>query len=118
MRHETLYLTDIVEAADYVAEFIADTNMEAFYKSELVRSAVGHKLSVIGEAAARLSEELKSRHPQVAWAQIIAFRNILVHAYFGIDWNIVWGAAKNRCPILREQVAHILKTELSTLDGG
>jgi uncharacterized protein with HEPN domain len=42
---------------------------------------------------------------------MIAFRNILVHAYFGIDWDVVWLAARNRCPILREQVAGILAGE-------
>ena len=89
MRHESLYLTDIVEAADHIAEFIAGTDFQEFQKSELLRSAVVQKLAVIGEAAARVSEDLKTRHPQVPWPQIVAFRNILVHAYFGIDWDIV-----------------------------
>jgi uncharacterized protein with HEPN domain len=74
----------------------------------LLRSAVVQKLAIIGEAAARVSEELKTRCPQVPWPQIIAFRNILVHAYFGIDWDVVWLAARNRCTILREQIAGIL----------
>jgi uncharacterized protein with HEPN domain len=42
MRHESLYLTDIVEAADHVAEFIAGTDFPAFQESELLRSAVSH----------------------------------------------------------------------------
>lgn len=108
MRHESLYLTDIVEAADHIAEFIAGASFEAFQKSELLRSAVVQKLGVIGEAAARLPEQVKTRNPQVPWPQIVAFRNILVHAYFGLDWDVVWRAAKNRCPVLREQVAAIL----------
>jgi uncharacterized protein with HEPN domain len=45
---------------------------------------------VISEAAARVSEELKARYAQVRWPRIIAFRNILVHAYFGIAWDVVW----------------------------
>src|SRR5580698_10059493 len=98
MRHEGLYLTDIIEAADHIAEFITRIDSDEFQKSELVRSAVVHKLSVIGEAAARVSEELKARNPHVPWPQIVAFRNILVHAYFGIDWDVVWAAAKTRCP--------------------
>ena len=77
----------------------------------MLRSAVVQKLAIIGEAAARVSEALKTRYPQVPWPQIIAFRNILVHAYFGIDWDVVWRAARNRCPILREQVAGILAAE-------
>lgn len=111
MRHERLYLNDIVEAADDIARFLEGTDAAAFQESDLLRSAVVHKLSVIGEAAARLANELTGRNPQVPWAQIIGFRNILIHAYFGIDWDIVWEAAKDRCPTLRDQVAQILAAQ-------
>jgi uncharacterized protein with HEPN domain len=80
MRHESLYLTNIIEAADYIAEFIAGKDFQAFQESELLRSAVVQKLAVIGEAAARVSNELKGGHAEVPWPQIVAFRNILVHA--------------------------------------
>ena len=121
MRRDNLYLHDIVEAADHIASFIAGTDFEGFQKSELVRSAVVQKLSVIGEAAARASEELKIRHPEVEWPQIIAFRNILIHSYFGIQWDVVWKAAVNGCPVLREHVARILDAEFAgpeDEDGG
>ncbi|MCX6632528.1 MAG: DUF86 domain-containing protein [Candidatus Solibacter sp.] len=111
MRRDSLYLTDIVEAADHIAAFIVETDFPAFQKSELLRSAVVQKLAIIGEAAARVSEELKAHHSQVPWPKIIAFRNILVHAYFGIDSDVVWLATRNPYPILREQVAGILAAE-------
>lgn len=111
MRHESLYLTDIVEAADHIATFIAGTDFQAFQDSEMLRSAVVQKLAIIGEAAGRVSEEHRTRHHQIPWPQIVAFRNILVHAYFGIDWDVVWLAARNRCPVLRSQVAGILAAE-------
>jgi uncharacterized protein with HEPN domain len=83
----------------------------------LLRSAVVQKLAIIGEAAARVSEDLKARHAEVPWPKIITFRNILVHAYFGIDWDVVWRAARNRCPVLREQVAAILAEPSDISDG-
>jgi uncharacterized protein with HEPN domain len=116
MRHESLYLNDIVEAADHIAEFISGTAFEGFQKSELLRSAVVQKLGIIGEAAGRVSEDLTTRHPEVPWPQIVAFRNILMHAYFGIDWDVVWLAATHRCPILRGQIAAILAAELGGLN--
>jgi uncharacterized protein with HEPN domain len=112
MRHERLYLADILESADYIAEFIADVDETSFEQSELIRSAVTQKLSVIREAAARVSDRLKARHPQVPWPQIVAFRNILVHAYFGIEWDVVWRAARDRCPLLRVQIGLILADEI------
>lgn len=111
MRHDGLYLNDIIEAADRIAEFIAGVDPQGFQDSELVRSAVVQKLGLIGEAAAHVSEELRARYSDVPWPQIVAFRDILVHAYFGIDWEVVWRVATNRCPELRTQAAHILATE-------
>ncbi len=111
MRRDELYLNDIVEAANHIASFIAGADFGVFERSEMMRSAVVQKLAIIGEAAARLSEALKKSHPEVPWPQIVAFRNILIHAYFGIDWEQVWQSATERCPILREQVARILTAE-------
>ena len=118
MRRESLYLTDILEAADHIAQFIEGSDFPAFQKSELLRSAVVQKLAIIGEAAARVSGELRTRYSQVPWPQVIAFRNILIHAYFGIDWEVVWRAAKNRCHVLRDQVAGILAEESGGPEDG
>jgi uncharacterized protein with HEPN domain len=102
MRREELYLRDIVEAADHIASFVADRGMAGFQESEMVRSAIVQKLAVIGEAASRVSADLQVRHDAVPWARIVAFRNILVHAYFGIDTAIVWRAASVEAPALRK----------------
>ncbi len=111
MRREELYLRDIMEASDHITAFTAGLDFARFEESELVRSGVVQKLTMIGEAAAHVSDELKARHPEVPWPKIVAFRNILVHAYFGIDWNEVWRAASKEAPELREQVAAILRAE-------
>jgi uncharacterized protein with HEPN domain len=109
MRREILYLTDIVESADHIQTFLAGIDFEAFLNSEIIRSAVAQKLAVIGEAAGRISAATRNRAPQVPWPQIVAFRNILVHAYFGIDWEEVWRVAERRCPLLRDQIAGLLE---------
>lgn len=111
MRREELYLRDIVEAADHVARFLTGVDFPAFNESELLRSAVVQKLAVIGEAAARLPKSLQAAHPEAPWPRIVAFRNILIHSYFGVDWDVLWIAATKEAPALREQIAEILKTE-------
>jgi uncharacterized protein with HEPN domain len=78
---------------------------------DLVRSAILHKLTVIGEAAVRVSAELKARHPEVPWGDIVGFRNIAVHAYFSVDWGIVWVTATEEVPQLESQVRAILASE-------
>jgi uncharacterized protein with HEPN domain len=113
MRREELYLRDIVEASGYIAQFLAGLDRSGFQSSELVRSAVVQKLALIGEAAARLPDELKARHTEVPWPRIVAFRNILVHAYFGIDWDVVWRAATKESPFLQAQIEMILRSEFA-----
>lgn len=117
MRREELYLRDIVEAAAHIAQFIAGLGRSGFQKSELVRSAVVQKLALIGEAAAHVSAELQARYPEVPWLKIVAFRNILVHAYFGIDWDEIWRAASKESPALRDQIESILRAEFGA-EGG
>lgn len=110
MRRDELYLTDIIEAADAIARFLQNVSKDDFLKDELRQSAVLQKLMIIGESAARLSQKFKSQHSEIEWQDIIAFRNIAVHAYFMVDWRIVWYTAIHDAPILRDQIAVILES--------
>jgi uncharacterized protein with HEPN domain len=111
MPREELYLQDIIEAGNAIDRFLKGKNENDFLDSELLQSAVLHKLTIIGEAAVRISEDLKTRYPDIEWKAIIGFRNIAVHAYFSINWKIVWETATNRIAPLREQIHTILKAE-------
>jgi len=71
------------------------------------RAAVLHEFTVIGEAASRVSADLRSRHAEVLWAKIVAFRSFVVHEYFGLGWAIVWETATTLIPALRAQIEKI-----------
>ena len=111
MRRDELYLRDVVEAAGSIAADIAGMERDDFLANRTVRDAVVRNLIVIGEACGRVSEDLRGRHPEIPWPDIVAFRNILVHAYFGIDWDIVWHAASRQVPDLASRIARIVETE-------
>ena len=111
MRRETLYLQDIVEACDLLGTFLAGMDASAFMASELHKAAALQKLAVIGEAAARLPQEFRERYPEVEWRDIVAFRNIAVHAYFSVQWDIVWATAHDDVSVLQSQVLQILQKE-------
>ncbi len=117
MRREDLYLADMIEAADSIENFRVDVDKESFLVNDLTRSAILHKLTIIGEAAAHLSSDFRERHPEIEWADIIGFRNIAVHSYFSIDWSIVWVAATHDAPALREKIVQIIESEHPSLDS-
>ena len=111
MRPDRLYLLDIVEAADRVDVHLAERDRDKFLADITRQAAVLHELTVIGEAANRISETLRQAHPGTPWAKIVSFRNVVVHEYFGLNWEIVWDTATELVPELRRQVESVLKVE-------
>ena len=68
-------------------------------------------VEIVGEAAARIGPDLQGRHPQVPWAQIVAMRNRLVHAYFDIDLDQVWKAVTEDLPGLAAELEKVIAAE-------
>jgi uncharacterized protein with HEPN domain len=114
MRPDVLYLRDIMEAAEAIGRFIAGSGREKFVEDELRQAGVLQKLIVIGEAAAHLSKEFRALHPEIEWADIVGFRNIAVHEYFGVSWRIVWVTATDDVPDLHARVSRILSEEYAS----
>ena len=108
MRSEKLYLADIDEAIASVARWMDGCDEMGFQANEMLQSAVLQKLSVIGEAAARFSAETWARAPQVPWKEIVGFRNAAIHAYFSVDWRVIYVTAKDDLLGLRQAVRFLL----------
>ena len=94
----------MLEACERMADFISELDETRFLNSELHQAAVLQKLSVIGEGASRVSKSLREAHPEIEWRAMVGFRNIAVHAYFSIQWEIVWATAQNDIPLLWAQL--------------
>jgi uncharacterized protein with HEPN domain len=108
MRPEKLYLTDILEAAESISRFCSGISYAEFCTDEMRQAAILQKLTVIGEAAARLPDEFHQRHADIPWVDIVGFRNIAVHEYFAVQWEIVWTTATQDVPLLHTQITKLL----------
>lgn len=69
--------------------------------------AIMKGIEIIGEAAANISQETKEQLTQFDWTDIAGMRNRLVHAYFNIDFDIIWDTAKNDIPELVRELENI-----------
>jgi len=96
MRHESAYVRDALRAIDELDDFVRQTSRERFLASLLEQSYVFHRLVIFGEAINRLAGTFQQKYSALPWTQIIALRNRLVHAYFDLDMEIVWGIASSR----------------------
>lgn len=109
MRSTELYLEDIVSAIDEIRGYLSEVDSFAVFKGDdKTRHAVRARLTDIGEAASRLPRELRERYDDVVWVDLIAFRNILVHEYFGLDWWVVWAATQEDLEVLRSTAMKML----------
>ena len=107
MRRDRQRLEDILEAIERIEKY-ASGGRAIFDRDELVQTWVLHHLQIIGEAVRGLSDEIRSAHPDIPWAQIAAMRNILVHDYFGIDLDEVWAAVVRDLPQLKAKITAAL----------
>lgn len=111
IRRDSSFLNDILEATRKIEDIIRATSEQSFLGDAVQQAAVLHHLTVIGEAINRLSMQVRDRHPEVPWHQIVSVRNRIVHAYFDLDWEILWVAATEDVPALQKQIAAIIENE-------
>src|SRR3989344_4698577 len=108
IRKPELYIKDILEAIELIEDFTKGFTKEKFFHDRLHQSAVVRQLEIIGEATKQLASHVKKKYPEVEWKGIAGMRDIIVHAYFGVNLEKVWYAVKEEIPPLKKQIQEIL----------
>jgi uncharacterized protein with HEPN domain len=108
MQRDRLYLLTIVDALAASRRIIGAATREELPADETLSHALKSVLLEVGEAAACLSAGLKQRHPDIPWKGVVDFRNVLVHAYFSVRWELAWEAATGDLPTLGAAAQRIL----------
>ncbi len=104
-REYRLFLKDIIEACRHIQEFTEGMNFEEFVGDEKTSSAVIRKIEIIGEAAKNIPDTVKTH---VLWREMAGMRDILIHGYFKINYNLVWGTIETDIPIFISLVSQML----------
>ena len=100
MWRDDAYLLDMLLAARKVQDFTQDVTWEQFQTDELIQNAVMRQIQIIGEAARKVSPGFQGEHIGIRWPEIIGMRNRLVHEYFHIIPERVWGVVAKDIPEL------------------
>ncbi|MEK6906337.1 MAG: DUF86 domain-containing protein, partial [Nanoarchaeota archaeon] len=102
-----LFIEDILNSIKNIEEFSKNLNKEKFSKNNLRQSAVIRQLEIIGEAVKNIPNSFRERYPKIAWKDISGFRDVLSHAYFGINLDRVWNIIEKDMPRLKEEINRI-----------
>jgi uncharacterized protein with HEPN domain len=101
-----LYLAHAGESISWL-EAYASEGKTVFQNDRKTQDAVLRNLQVLAEALRNLTPHYAEQHPEISWKNIAAFRNLIVHEYWGVDLDLVWEILVKDVPDLKEQLKHL-----------
>ncbi len=107
------YLEHMLEALDRIQKYTDGKSKEQFLADHLVQDAVMRNFGVLGEAAnncSKVSSTIATQYPQLPLAKIYGLRNLITHAYWTVDLEILWNVIERDIPELRDQIRSVLSS--------
>jgi len=101
-------LRQILAYAKEAVEISRGKTRQDLDNERLLNLALTRLLELLGEAANRVPEEVRSKYPDLPWLQMIAARNRLIHGYDCVDFDILWAIIQNDLPVLMIRLEEIL----------
>lgn len=103
-------LLHIIEAINEIEIYISNVELKDFLSNSMMRFASIKQIEIIGEAANYITDDTKTKFTDVEWSKIIGMRHILVHEYFGVDFELVWQVIISDLPILKAKIIAVLNS--------
>ncbi len=104
-KNPTIYIGHILDEIEFIKENLESVSAAQFQNDETLKRAVVRSLEIIGEATKKLPDEFRQDHDQIPWRQMAGMRDVLIHDYFGVDYDIVWDVVTDQIPELKRQLS-------------
>ena len=106
-RDDEAVLEDILAALERIMEYTVGMDSDTFLSDSKTQDAVIRNLEILGEAAKLLSTEAREMYPDIPWRDIAGTRDKLIHDYFGVNVDVVWGIVVNDLPKMLSELESI-----------
>jgi len=106
-RDYRLYIDDILEAVEKIEKYVEKLTFDDFAQDGKTIDAVIRNFEIIGEAGKEIPEEIKAKYPDIPWREMAGMRDKLIHAYFGVNLEVVWQTIMHRLPELKKKIEKI-----------
>ena len=105
-----LALFDIRDNVALAREFTAGLSFETFSADRRTFYAVTRCLEIVSEAARRLPQTVRDRHPELPWRAIMGVGNVYRHDYDNVAEQAVWRTVRHSLePLLTAIEAEIAR---------
>jgi uncharacterized protein with HEPN domain len=105
------FLKHIEHECGFLIRVTTGKTCDEISNDEILSKAIVRSLEIIGEAVKKLNDDFKKQHPEMEWKKIAGTRDIMIHHYFGIDYDIVWEVITDKIPPLRKYINEIIRIE-------
>jgi uncharacterized protein with HEPN domain len=92
-RDTAILVQDIYTALERISAYIQGMDADTFLNDQKTIDAVTRNLEIVGGAARQMDDEARKLYPDIPWPRIVGLRYRIVHEYFGVDTNLIWGIA-------------------------
>ena len=110
-KDDSVYLRHIMDAFLQIEHYTDGITYEVFLSKRLVQDGVIRQLEIMGEAARNISDDLQIENPAIPWCQMISLRNRIIHAYFNVNFQIIWEIIQVDIPEIKQEIKLILESE-------
>lgn len=107
MKDDSVLIKHILEACEKIGRYTENMTSQAFADDEKTLDAVVRELTIVGEAAAGLSEEFLEENAEIPLHYATGMRNRIVHEYWAVDTEIVWKTSQEDIPALKISLAEL-----------
>jgi len=107
MKENKLFIEHILESINKIETYSENLTKEKLVHDTKIQDALIRRIEIIGEAAKNLPEIFRTKYNYINWSEIIRMRDKIVHHYFGVDLDIIWGIIKIDIPSLKIKILKI-----------
>ena len=105
------FLKDIETGCAKIGRYTGDLERDEVFADEMRFDGILFNLQVIGEAVKNLPDEFRDLHPDIPWREVAGMRDIVAHAYFALDLDILWNAISVAVPALLRQIRELIQAK-------
>lgn len=104
---DVVRIRHMLDACCEALEFAKGKTRADLDKNRMLVLSLVKEVEIIGEAAAKVSLDTKSKHPEIPWQDMALMRNRLIHVYFDVDLEVVWETIQKDLPNLKRKLQGI-----------